>query len=253
VIQVRAYASIALAIAAVIAANAAIAQDLQAPNRGERLYVFDIRLVDGPGKPLTVKSARETIRPLKEGKLEVSHGLLIQSRDSRGRIYRYLKLSPLENSNELPIEEITLFDATAGTQTFCPLAPVAPRDNGKHCYVTNYRSPELSSRSYCARTPVPSDTVTWTNLGNYQLGGVTVTHTRELCTHDGGEITGGLEFWRNSDLQLELTVVPRRSPLQDPMIDDRVTEVTQAEPDPRIFDVPDGFTVIDKRKSNPPE
>ena len=245
----RAHGSIALAIAAVIVATTLTAQDSQAPNRDQQFYVFDIRLLDVPGKPLTIRSTRETIRPPKDGKSQVSHGLLIQSRDSHGRIYQYLKLSPLENSNELPSEQITLFDATGGTQTFCPIEPVSPRDDGKHCYVTSYRSPELSSRSYCALTPVPTDTVTWSNLGEYQLGGVTVTHTRELCTHNGGEITGGLEFWRNSDLQVELTVVPRRFPLQTTMIDSRVAEVTQADPDPRIFDIPDGFAVIDRRKA----
>ncbi len=236
----------ALAVSGLLSMGALAAQDLKTPDQGEQFHVLDSRLLDVPGKPLSIKSTIE-ITKIKEGKSLTSHGSLIQARDSRGRIYRDYKLFQPENPSEPLLEQIEIFDATAGTRTFCG---IQPKDKDKHCYLMAYTSPELSHRPYCASTPVHSDTTTWSHQ-EYQLGGVTVTRSRELCSRDGGDMTGGQEFWRNPELQLELHVYRLRRPFGQGAVDSRVTQVTHAEPDTRLFDVPDGFTVIDTRSGNP--
>jgi hypothetical protein len=173
---------------------------------------------------------------------------VIDSRDSRGRVYQsFGNWSGSENSSEPP-DQINLFDATAGTVTSC-----ADGAKGKRCYITNYGSPDRTGHPFCASVPVPIDTVSWSNLGKYKLGGVTVTRTRETCTHDGGRSTSSVDFWRDSDLQLELSVytkLPSGVPFKFPKVESRVIEFTHAEPDPRVFDIPDGFTVVDQRSDS---
>jgi hypothetical protein len=69
--------------------------------------------------------------------------------------------------------------------------------------------------------------------------------TRETC------IPGGpVDYWRNSGLGIDLNVILGATFLRlgHEVPDCRLIEVSHSKPDPRLFDIPAGFTVGDSRK-----
>jgi hypothetical protein len=94
-------------------------------------------------------------------------------------------------------------------------------------------------------------------LGKQFIAGVETAGTRDATIYNPGvfgndrKVTVEREFWYSPDLGVNLLSI--RS---DPRFGKQtftVTTVTLAEPDLSLFELPAGFTVVDRRQSVPPE
>jgi len=205
------------------------------PSDSEKFYVFSITLPPIPGKPLSVKSSVEFNQTSSEGRTITVRGEEDFARDSEGRVYRHVHgLIRPDSASPSPLEEVELIDAAAGTRTVCWASK-------KSCLISAYNPGQES----CGLT-APNPDISWSNLGEYTIGGIAVTRTRETCKHKEG--SSAVDFWQNSELALNLHVVLYYPPqIGFIKVDHRITGLSRSEPDPKVFQIPSGYT-LDRRQ-----
>jgi hypothetical protein len=178
------------------------------------------------------------------------------ARDSSGRIYqeRWF-LVPKNGSVDSQMNAIQISDPSEHTLYTCLLL-VSP----KVCTLTTY-SPTTSTVYSVVGPPVgplPNNAgyVTREDLGHQTLLGVDTVGSREIVTYNPGVIGNDRkinltrEYWYAEQLGIDL--LSKRS---DPSFGDQiftVTEINLSEPDVHLFDLPQGFKVVDHRQSDPP-
>jgi hypothetical protein len=107
--------------------------------------------------------------------------------------------------------------------------------------------------------PLPNDagTVIHEDLGTQLVSGVETTGTRDATIYNPGvfgndrKVTVEREFWYSS--QLGINLLSKRS---DPRFGTQtftVTNLILSEPEVRLFDLPEGFKVVDRRQEAPAE
>ena len=98
--------------------------------------------------------------------------------------------------------------------------------------------------------------VTHEDLGKDSIEGVEVTGVRETVTYNEGAIGNDRpasvrrEFWYAPSLGINL-----RSEVSEPAFGKQtftVTDVNLSEPDPKLYELPEGFMVVDRRKPAAP-
>jgi hypothetical protein len=224
----------------VLIASGLLAQESQPKVNGTpQPHVFSIELTRVLGKPLSLKSSTEIVSSPQGEKLVRLRTEVMSARDSQGRIYSERRSNvPLESDQTPQIQGIYLIDPTAGTFTGCDISE-------RRCVVSRLSPPGQAS---CSSLPVPDDVeIAWANLGEQNVGGIAVAHTRETCTHRRESSASGLDFWRNSKLGIELNVYTMHPKDLPPFPDWKVTDLSQAEPDPQLFAIPAGFAVSDSK------
>jgi len=227
------YASILLGGLTLVGSILSAQEPRRVPSDSEKFYVFNITLLPIPGKPISIKSSVEFNQISSAGKTITAHGEEDLARNSEGRIYRHIHgFMRTDSAQPSPPEEIDLIDAAAGSQTAC-------WPTTKSCFIFPYDPGGESCTSLTMRDQAQ---ISWSNLGEYTLGGITVTRTRETCKQKGG--SSAVDFWHNSELQLDLHVASYNPPqVGIPTIDHRITDISRSEPDPTIFQVPNGYTL----------
>jgi hypothetical protein len=94
------------------------------------------------------------------------------------------------------------------------------------------------------------------DLGLQDIVGTETTGTRDTITYNAGVIGNDKpfnvtrEFWFASKLEINL-----RSELTDPKFGKEiftVSDVNALDPDPKLFEIPEGFEVVDQRKPAAP-
>jgi hypothetical protein len=200
------------------------------PGDNKKFYVFSVTLPPIPGKPLSIKSRIDITWISNSGKATTTRAAEDLVRDSEGRVYRhthgFIGESPAQSS---PSEAIYLIDAAATSQTVCWTAT-------KKCLISAYHP----GRESCTDLTGPDrGQISWSNLGEYSLAGITVIRTRETCNPGGA-----VDFWHNSELELDLHVIADPTPpVGFPKIDHQITDISRSEPDPKMFQVPSGYTL----------
>ena len=220
---------------------------LHAPDGGTRYRVEGVDLLPLPGMPLSGKSSIQWTRNLEDGSTVNVHLEANLARDSAGRMYRERRsFVPVNSAQQPRLEDIMLFDPAARTKTTCTLAI-------KKCLVVDY----YPRRQFALQPPGPfangTRSLTREDLGQGQIDGMSVIGTRET-TIINPEVVGNekalistREFWYSSAIRTNLLVTrvdPREGKQTIQLID-----LSLAEPDPRLFEVPKGYTVVDDRSS----
>lgn len=226
------YASILLGGLTLVGSIFSAQEPRRAPSDSEKFYVFTITRLPIPGKPLSIKSSVEFNQTSSAGRTITAHWEDDLARNSEGRVYRHIHGFIRADSAQLsPPEEIDLIDDVAGSQTVC-------WPTTRSCLISAYYPGRESCTSLTARD---QGQISWSNLGEYTLGGITVIRTRETCKQKGG--SSAVDFWHNSELQLDLHVSSNPPQVGIPTIDHRITDISRSEPDPKIFQVPNSYTL----------
>ena len=93
----------------------------------------------------------------------------------------------------------------------------------------------------------------WEDLGKRNIAGIDTVGTRETTTIDAGAmgndqpLTYMSEYWHSEQLGINLLSV-RSSPFFGKQTF-TITELTAADPDSQLFELPVGFKVNDQRKN----
>jgi hypothetical protein len=230
------------------------------PNRSRQYYVQDggvtetlqsIVIPPKAGAPFTLTLQTEWVKILYDGGTVTSVNQRRIARDSKGRIYQERWFLVPKNGNvESQMTTIQIADPNAHTLYNCFML-----EQPKRCVLTHY-APSTSD-VYKETPPPPGDmkdgeaTALHEDLGKQSIDGIETTGTRDSVIFNPGvfgndrKVTVEREFWYSPELGVNLLSI--RS---DPRIGKqtfRATNLILAEPDAKLFELPEGFEVQDRR------
>ncbi len=176
------------------------------------------------------------------------------ARDGQGRIYEERWLLVPKNSNvKSTMNWIQIADPKQRTLYNC-----GPQKQICDLLVYDPASDLAAAapRKGTSRTLAHGDgNVAWEDLGNRNIAGIDTVGTRETTTMNAGTmgndqpLTSMREYWHSDQLGINLLSI-RSSPFFGKQTF-TITEITAAEPDAQMFELPAGFTVHDQRKNVP--
>ena len=175
------------------------------------------------------------------------------ARDSRGRIYeeRWL-LVPKGGDIESRRNVIQIADPAAHTLYNC-----FPLQEPHRCYKLAFDEPAIAVFKPAAIVPGPLASgkgfSTHEDLGLRTIEGIDTHGSRDSTTLNIGAIGNDRpvvttrEFWFAEPLGINLLSI-----LDDPQAGKqtfRLSEVTRSEPDPQLFELPEGYEVVDQARN----
>jgi hypothetical protein len=240
------YCALILVCFFALGANSLPAQDaLRGPDGGTTTRVSGVELLAIPGVPFSGKSNIEWTRTLEDGSQVTVHLEANLARDSRGRIYRERRAFVPANSDQPSrLEQIHIYDPVTRSQFLCTLITY-------RCVRTSY-----SPQTFFNAKPVGWNANNTRYLAREELGsdvidGQSVIGTRETTTTSAGALgndhplVSTREFWYSAELQTNLAVT-RDDPREGKQVI-RLKGLSVSEPNPELFKVPIGYTVVDER------
>jgi len=184
-------------------------------------------------------------RTLEDGSTLTRQNHRVVVRDGAGRIYQERRtLVPKNGQAEPLLVRIEISDPAQHMKYFC-------QSENHVCALRDYTGPPADVVEPVGSTGEGKMVLTREDLGKSNVSGVEVTGTRETRVIGGGVIGNdrpisiAKEFWYSPQLGLNMLV--KRS---DPRVGIQtftVTEVSLSEPDPKYFQVPAKFKIVDMR------
>lgn len=203
------------------------------------------------GAPFSLTLSTEWTRPLLQGGTFTVENQRPIKRDSRGRIYeeRWL-LSPKGSNIPSRRSYIQIYDPTAETFYECS-------DRTHICELYDWpktqRAPETPIRTESGPLPGGRGFRTREDRGVETFAGLPVHSYRDTTVVNPGVMGNDSPMTYTRDLRYsEALRFNLSSVLQTPAVGEqrfRVTEIVTAEPEAKWFEVPEGYRVVDKRKS----
>jgi hypothetical protein len=207
--------------------------------------------------PFTLILETEWVRGLADGGTITTANKRRMARDAEGRIYQERWLLVATNGKqESVMTAIQISDPIAHTLYSC-----FPLDPKKHCQLITYTPSANTVFNFqgpaSSKFADGSGDIVRVDLGKQLVSGVEAVGTRVTVYYIAGAfgndrpMTIEREFWYSP--QLGFNLLSKRS---DPRIGSQtftVTNLVLADPDPKLFVLPEGFTVVDERRTVPPE
>jgi hypothetical protein len=207
--------------------------------------------------PFTLLLETEWVRGLPDGGSITTVNKRRIARDTEGRIYmeRWF-LVPKDGKEKSQMTTIQISDPHNRTLYSCFML----REN-RECVLITYASPPDAVFKFQGPPtgPLPDgagETI-HEDLGKQFVSGVETTGTRDTVIYNAGlfgndrKMSIEREFWYSPKLGFNL--LSKRS---DPRIGTQTfaaTNLILSEPDPKLFDLPEGFKIVDHRQTAPPE
>jgi hypothetical protein len=207
--------------------------------------------------PFTLILETEWVRGLADGGSITTVNKRRIARDSEGRIYmERWYLVPKDGKEKSQMTTIQISDPRHHTlyncfmlreNRECVLVPYAPQPDA----VFKFQGPPTGPLPDGAGETIHED------LGKQFVSGVETTGTRDTVIYNPGlfgndrRMSIEREFWYAPKLGFNL--LSKRS---DPRIGVQTftaTSLILSEPDPKLFDLPEGFKIVDRRQTAPPE
>jgi hypothetical protein len=207
--------------------------------------------------PFTLLLQTEWVRGLPDGGSITTVNQRRIARDTEGSIYmeRWF-LVPKEEKVKSEMTTIQISDSNNHTLYNCFM--LEPK---KQCVLVTYTpSPNAIFKFQGPPTgPLPDGVgeAIHEDLGSQFVAGVETTGTRDTVIYNPGlfgndrKMTIEREYWFSPKLGFNL--LSKRS---DPRIGTQTftaTNLILSEPDPKLFDLPEGFKVVDRRETAPPQ
>jgi hypothetical protein len=230
-----------LVLAAGVAAQVGVTTP--APYRGVATIVGGAYVTPIPNVPMTAVVDISSMRILPDGTQELRKTLNQIARDSRGRIYNERRaLVPVTFQGKPPLQQAHIFDPQTRQSVF-----LSPYTHLAH----EMTLPEPRNRPVSENgiSPAPKDAAV-EDLGQSTLAGISVHGMRYTIAIAGTASGTGKplqvkdEYWYSDALRLNMMVVH-----DDPRTGQQivtVTQVSQREPDFKLFQVPEGYRVVDE-------
>jgi hypothetical protein len=216
--------------------------------------------------PFTLLLQTEWVRGLPDGGTITTVNERRIARDTEGRIYEerwYLVPKGGKVKSEMTTIQIsdpanhTLYNCfMLEPKKQCVLVPYTPSPNAVFMFQGPPTGPPSGSRASTS-FPDGSGEAIHEDLGNQLVEGVETTGTRDTVVYNAGlfgndrKMTIEREYWYSPKLGFNL--LSKRS---DPRIGTQTftaTNLILSEPDPKLFDLPEGFKVVDRRPTAAPQ
>ena len=216
-----------------------------APDGDSFDQIINITIPPVQRAPFSSVVTAEWTKKLEDGSTVTRDNHRVVLRDSAGRIYQERRtLVPKDGQAEPLLTRIEISDPALKIKYFC-------RADNHVCAVRTYTGPPADAGEPAGSTGEGKMVLTRQELGENNLNGVEVTGTLETRVFAAGvvgndrPITVTKEFWYSAQLGLNMLV--KRNDPRVGMQTFTVTEVSLVEPDPKYFQVPAGFKVVDMR------
>ncbi|HEY2117551.1 MAG TPA: hypothetical protein VGH37_00065 [Candidatus Acidoferrum sp.] len=233
-------------------------QQYYAQDGGTREVLESIVIPPKANAPFSLLLQTEWVKSLSDGGTMTMVNERHIARDSKGRIYQERwYLVPKVGKYESKMNVIQISDPNTHTLYNCLML-----EQPHQCVLSTY-TPSVNA-VYNFNTPSSSGTLPdeegstiHDNLGKQLLNGVETMGSRDSIIYNPGvygndrKMTIEKEFWYSPLLGINL--LSKRS---DPRFGTQtftVTNLILSEPDPNLFDLPAGFTVVDHRQTAAPE
>jgi len=200
----------------------------------------DIFVTPIPNAPFSavINVERSTIR--KDGTVVNLKTMRAIHRDSHGRIYNeYRTLLPASSSETPQVTHILLYDPqTRNSTTLFP---------PQHAYrsATTRRPPATTPPVFASNGP-QNEFTREEDLGTQEMQGVAVHGLRYTQTIPGAEGSKDMvvtdEYWYSEDLRIN--VVLKHNDSRTGSVTMTVTQITRTDPDPSLFQIPDGYSAL---------
>lgn len=222
-------------------------EGLHAPDGGmfERISILIPPILQAPfSSTVTAK----WVRVLEDGSTLTLQNHRLVVRDSAGRIYQERRrLVPKDSQQEPDLMRIEISDPSAHTKYFCRVAIQV-------CELEDYTGPDAATAWPLGVQEDSIGTLNREDLGRNMVSGLDAIGTRETRILNPGIVGNDQpisivkEYWYSPQLGINLSV-KRVDPRHGTEIFN-VTDISQAEPDPKLFIVPGGFRVVDERSKS---
>jgi hypothetical protein len=207
--------------------------------------------------PFTLLLETEWVRGLPDGGSITTANKRQIARDTEGRIYmeRWF-LVPKDGKEKSQMTTIQISDPSNHTLYNC-----FPLSAKKECVLITYTpSPNAVYKFEGPATgPLPDgagETI-HEDLGKQLVSGMETVGTRDTVIYNPGlfgndrKMSIEREFWYSPKLGFNL--LSKRSDTRIGTQTFTVTNLSLSDPDPKLFDLPEGFKVVDRRQTAPPE
>jgi hypothetical protein len=233
------------------------AQQIYAEDGGIRETLESIVVPPKPDAAFTLTLQTEWVKTLYDGGTITSVNQRRIARDAKGRIYqeRWF-LVPKNGQVQSQMTTIQISDPNTHTHYNCFML-----EKPNICQLSTF-TPSTSAvykpqGSLPGSLPQDIGSVIHEDLGKQLIAGVETTGTRDATIYNPNvfgndrKVTVEREFWYSS--QLGINLLSKRSDPRFGMQLFTVTTLTLGDPDPKLFELPDGFKVDDRRQTAPPE
>jgi len=219
---------------------------MHAPDGGTLEQFNSILLPPVAHAPFSSNVTAEWTKVLEDGSTQTVQNHRLVVRDSVGRIYQERRrLIPRDSPDEPDLQRIEISDPSTHEKYFCrPAVHV--------CTLADYVGPQQTSAQPVGVEEDKYGTLTREELGKASVNGVDAVGTRETRTLNPGAIGNDRvisivkEIWYSPQLGINVSV-KRIDPRHGTEIIN-VTEIVQGDPDPKLFSIPAGYSVLDKRE-----
>ncbi len=234
----------------ILANSLSVAQSPQQPQRpsdgGTREVLVSILIPSLPNTPFTATVNTEWIRQLADGSTITLKNHRAIARDKTGRIFQERRLLVADDSQHgSPVTQIEISDPISHELYICVPQELV-------CQVEAFSAPGQSQSPLAPVATKAPGSPTMEDLGKRSIGSIETIGRRETVIIPTGSIGNNSplllkrEFWYSPLLGINLS-----STRQDPRFGTQNFEVTNiviGEPEPNIFELPNGSKVIDLRK-----
>jgi hypothetical protein len=200
-----------------------------------------------PNEPFIAADRVDQTNITPDGTIEKSWTTRAIARDSQGRVYKVARtLRPITQTGTRPIYVIELYDPQTRIYTL-----IYPRsrtfwkgDLG--------RIPTLLAQEYLYGLPMHNGLPLYKfsqeeDLGTQSMLGMPVHGIREiqkLVDSTGKNVFGSDEYWYSDDLRVSLFAEHKSPNGSDLKV--TVTQLTRAEPDPALFEIPANYKQLER-------
>jgi hypothetical protein len=231
-------------------------QQFYAEDGGTSEFLESIVIPPKAQAPFSLLLETEWVKTLSDGGTMTLVNKRKIARDGEGRIYQerwFLvpkKGKAVSHMTKIQIEDPnkhTIYNCFNDRRRLCVLGTYSASTNA----IFTFQGPPSGTLPDDAGFAIHED------LGQQNFAGVETTGTRDKMIYNPGVLgndqimTIVREFWYSS--QLGFNLLSKRS---DPRIGTQtftVTNLITSEPDSNLFNLPDGFKVVDQRQTAPPE
>jgi len=224
---------------------AAGAQDqptMHAPDGGARMFIQSIDILPQQNAPFSAIVTAEVTRILVDGSTQSNWNRRTVARDSAGRIFQERRLlQPNGDKVMTPVTQLEYYDPLRHEFFAC-------RPEAKICYQHPYSAPETMRLMPAGPLPDGRGSVKREELGRKLIEAVDVIGSREITTINAGVFGNEKsepivkEFWYSP--RLGINIITKRFDPRNGTQNFVLSNINMNEPDPKIFEVPEGYRVV---------
>jgi hypothetical protein len=229
----------------------ALAQDqptMHAPDGGTRERLESLTILPTTNAPFTATVTTEWMKILVDGSKQTNWNHRTIARDSSGRIFQERRFfTPNGDKVATLITELDYADPNRHELYVC-----MPQQ--KTCYLHPYYAPQFVNLPPTGPQPQGRSEITREELGRKTVEDVDVLGSREITTINAGAMGNERaepivkEFWYSP--KLGINVITKRFDPRSGAQNFVVSNINQSEPDPKMFEPPAGFNVVNMIPQN---